>query len=937
MAKSARASSKKFNNQRKAASVFAPTENARAERLSAKLLELAKQPKPESSDVNMNTEDNDLQVEITTRDDNDTAMEVDASTKTTKPRRSSRVIAKTNILVPISILVFAIGFFPYKPFLPGLAEYESLELGPPPSGPFDKLVFMVVDALRSDFVFSEKSGFEFTQSLIRDGSAVPFTANARSPTVTMPRIKSITTGSIPSFVDLILNFDEADTSSTLSAQDTWLAQLKARGMGKLLMFGDDTWLKLFPDTFDRTDGTTSFFVSDFTEVDNNVTRNIAGELENNDWGLMVLHYLGLDHIGHKSGPRSPNMVPKQQEMDGIVQTLFEAIESKNHLKSTLLVICGDHGMNDAGNHGASSPGETSPALLFISPKMKAISSGLSAPATPKDEFEYYSKVEQSDLAPTIAALLGFPVSKNNLGAFIPAFLPFWPSARDRVQILMRNAKQILGIVTAAFGDELFDPKSTTDPCLLEPTDINTLACQWRSISQKAHTVADARHVDAEWLSATSTWLRRAQDLMSAMASNYDIPKLLLGLALASVSMLLSISSTVSRGYNWNSDAVPLLLITLSYGIMMFASSFVEEEHHFWYWSCTLWLAYLGSRQVAKTRRISLVGWFLVALAALRLMRSWNQTGQKYAGEPDIVKIFLLPYPELLWILVAATYGIISFNILASLDGLPYVISTGLSSFLVSAAFSFKLAFTAEDAPELVVGFAKAVYDMFQGQTLLFRARLVFALLSITGVWATYRSIVGGPRASRTSAYLFHYLYSLLALTQSRATNIPILLLSSLIFNFLQSSNLSIPQITTSSILLQHATFFAFGGSNAISSIDLSSAYNGISSFNVIAVGFLTLISNWSGPIFWTSAANLLLMKKAHEGQKDVFRQHITLLTAFTAASIAFVMAACTILRTHLFIWTVFSPKYLYCMAWGLGQHLLINVGFGGLLYWLSSR
>lgn len=79
--------------------------------------------------------------------------------------------------------------------------------------------------------------------------------------MTMPRIKAITTGSIPSFVDLILNFDEADTSSTLAAQDTWLAQLKAAGKGKLLMFGDDTWLKLFPDTFDRHDGTSSFFVS----------------------------------------------------------------------------------------------------------------------------------------------------------------------------------------------------------------------------------------------------------------------------------------------------------------------------------------------------------------------------------------------------------------------------------------------------------------------------------------------------------------------------------------------------------------------------------------------------------------------------------------------------------------------------------------------------
>ena len=77
----------------------------------------------------------------------------------------------------------------------------------------------------------------------------------------MPRLKAITTGSIPSFVDLILNFDEADTSSTLAAQDTWLAQLKAVNKGKLLMYGDDTWLKLFPETFDRQDGTTSFFVA----------------------------------------------------------------------------------------------------------------------------------------------------------------------------------------------------------------------------------------------------------------------------------------------------------------------------------------------------------------------------------------------------------------------------------------------------------------------------------------------------------------------------------------------------------------------------------------------------------------------------------------------------------------------------------------------------
>jgi ethanolaminephosphotransferase len=46
----------------------------------------------------------------------------------------------------MGILTFAKGFFPYKPFLPGLAEFEVDVVGPPKV--FDKVVFMVVDALR---------------------------------------------------------------------------------------------------------------------------------------------------------------------------------------------------------------------------------------------------------------------------------------------------------------------------------------------------------------------------------------------------------------------------------------------------------------------------------------------------------------------------------------------------------------------------------------------------------------------------------------------------------------------------------------------------------------------------------------------------------------------------------------------------------------------
>lgn len=71
----------------------------------------------------------------------------------------------------------------------------------------------------------------------------------------------MTTGSIPSFLDAILNFAESDTTSTLAEQDTWLFHLNNKPPGKIAMYGDDTWLKLFPYTFARADGTSSFFVS----------------------------------------------------------------------------------------------------------------------------------------------------------------------------------------------------------------------------------------------------------------------------------------------------------------------------------------------------------------------------------------------------------------------------------------------------------------------------------------------------------------------------------------------------------------------------------------------------------------------------------------------------------------------------------------------------
>lgn len=61
-------------------------------------------------------------------------------------RLSIILLIVANFLIPVAILLFAAGFFPYKTFIPGEASFEDGgNRGP---APFDKVIFMVVDALR---------------------------------------------------------------------------------------------------------------------------------------------------------------------------------------------------------------------------------------------------------------------------------------------------------------------------------------------------------------------------------------------------------------------------------------------------------------------------------------------------------------------------------------------------------------------------------------------------------------------------------------------------------------------------------------------------------------------------------------------------------------------------------------------------------------------
>ena len=108
-----------------------------------------------------------------------------------------------------------------------------------------------------------------------------------------------------------------------------------------------------------------------SQVDSNVTRHLPYELSRNDWDVLILHFLGLDHIGHFAGPMSPLIGPKLLEMDKTVQEIIEALmkSSKEYDQDSLFVLTSDHGMNDAGSHGGASTPEILSPLVFTSPSM----------------------------------------------------------------------------------------------------------------------------------------------------------------------------------------------------------------------------------------------------------------------------------------------------------------------------------------------------------------------------------------------------------------------------------------------------------------------------------------------------------------------------------------------------------------------------------------
>lgn len=317
----------------------------------------------------------------------------------------------------------------------------------------DSMAIIVVDALRFDFardhlplsVGSRLFPSSNEQNSKRRGFSKLYQFVADPPTVTMQRLKGLTTGGLPTFADITGSFGGASIE-----EDSWIEQLKNAPWEHRMMHnhiqkpqiafvGDDTWIDLFPTQFDDAHPYPSFNTRDLDTVDNGCLLHLPRLLDrltglNIDpttkvplFELMVSHFLGVDHVGHTYGPNNPHMERKLQQMDSMLSSTLDRIDNAPEKSCIVAFVLGDHGMTEDGNHGGGTSEEVNAGLfVHFSPGCNAregYDQRIDGREVGSESTQAFDSIHQIDLVPTISLLLGLPIPYANIGGLVTAILP----------------------------------------------------------------------------------------------------------------------------------------------------------------------------------------------------------------------------------------------------------------------------------------------------------------------------------------------------------------------------------------------------------------------------------------------------------------------------------------------------------------------------------
>lgn len=143
------------------------------------------------------------------------------------------------------LYLFTSGFLLSRLSLTNVNECRDCTL--PPT--HKRAIFLIIDALRFDFITPNppqppNEAFHHVLTLPQELSAkyprhsFMFNAHSDPPTATMQRIKGVTTGSLPTFIDISANFGASSIEEDSLLMQLKLAGKKVRSLTHMLEFAD---------------------------------------------------------------------------------------------------------------------------------------------------------------------------------------------------------------------------------------------------------------------------------------------------------------------------------------------------------------------------------------------------------------------------------------------------------------------------------------------------------------------------------------------------------------------------------------------------------------------------------------------------------------------------------------------------------------------------
>lgn len=415
---------------------------------------------------------------------------------------------------------------------------------------FNQVIFLVIDALRYDFIKPNinnqtinnnyQNQMKFIQNLLETKStqSILFRLIADPPTTTLQRLKALTTGTLPTFIDISYNFIGYEIE-----EDNLLNQLKLNSYKRnISLLGDDTWLALYPNIkFENLHVYPSFDVHDLDTVDNGILEHIWNVIKinqnQNQYSFIISHFLGVDHCGHRYGPLHYEMKRKLNQMDNVIQNITVLFDQTD-IPSILMVI-GDHGMTQQGDHGGDELNEIETAMFIYTNK--------------KDYFHLNNNsniktVSQIDLVPTLSWYLHILIPFSNIGMMITDLIPI----EQRYLAMKLNFQQIENYLnyislTIPLSDKIQELRANLRTIFIS-LDKNTNLNLIENLFEN-YKIQLQNHFRLQW-------------------STFNIFRILFGLILMFISCLLLL------GFNFKfSQQIQSILFNLSILILYFSISF----------------------------------------------------------------------------------------------------------------------------------------------------------------------------------------------------------------------------------------------------------------------------------------------------------------------------------------------------------------------------